>query len=70
MADDATGSDDATDELGAVDIATVRQFLADADSALSEYDSGYTDADATIRVLRRHLDDLGDAIENEESGTA
>jgi len=46
------------------DIETaVEQFLADTDTALSEYDKGYADADATLRVLRDHLDDLRDAVE-------
>jgi hypothetical protein len=56
-----------TDESNDAETA-VRQFLADADSALAEYDSGYADADATLRVLRRHLDDLRDAVPGDESG--
>jgi phage gp29-like protein len=38
--------------------AAIEQFLADADAALEEYDQGYEDADATLTVLRDHIDDL------------
>jgi len=56
-------TDDGSDDSDRIDPATVRAFLDDADSALAEYDRGYTDADATLRVLRRHLDSLRDAVE-------
>jgi len=36
----------------------VEQFLDRADAAFEEYDQGYADADATIAVLRRHVDQL------------
>jgi hypothetical protein len=36
----------------------VAQFLDRADAAFEEYDQGYADADATIAVLRRHVDQL------------
>ncbi|MEF8852437.1 MAG: hypothetical protein V5A44_09920 [Haloarculaceae archaeon] len=61
---------DIADESGAVDAAVVRRFLADADSALAEYDDGYADADATVRLLRRHIDDLRTATETDGSGDA
>ena len=38
--------------------AAVEQFLADAERAYDEYDQGYADADATLRLLRSHLDHL------------
>lgn len=38
--------------------AAVERFVADAESAYSEYERGYADADATLRLLRSHLDDL------------
>jgi hypothetical protein len=41
----------------------VREFLASADDCYSEYDNGYTDADATLRRLETHIDDLRDAVE-------
>jgi len=44
--------------------AAVQQFLSDADSAFAEYDDGYADADATLRVLRGHIDGLRDAVED------
>ena len=53
------------DSDSASDADAVEQFLADADSALAEYDNGYADADATLRVLRRHVEDLRTAVESE-----
>jgi hypothetical protein len=41
----------------------VEQFLDDVDGTLDEYDKGYADADATLRVLRDHLDDLRETAE-------
>lgn len=41
--------------------AAVDQFLVSTDDALTEYDQGYADADATLRVIRTHLDELRDA---------
>ena len=43
--------------------AAVEQFLADAERAYDEYDQGYADADATLRLLRSHLDHLRSAFE-------
>jgi len=40
----------------------IEQFLNDADAALEEYDQGYADADATIRLLRSHLEELRDSV--------
>ena len=44
--------------------AAVEQFLSDADSAFAEYDNGYADADATLRVLRGHIDELRNTVED------
>ena len=41
----------------------VERFLDSADEAFAEYDQGYADADATVRVLRAHIEDLRDARE-------
>jgi len=41
----------------------VREFLHRAETACEEYDRGYVDADATLAVLRRHVDDLADEVE-------
>ncbi|WP_435195630.1 hypothetical protein [Natronomonas sp. EA1] len=41
----------------------VERFLRDAEKAYSEYEKGYTDADATLRVLRTHLDRLDAELE-------
>jgi|GEM_PF-829486 len=62
MTDDAPAESEASD---AIDPAAVQAFLDDADSAFAEYDRGYTDADATLRVLRRHLDSLRDAADED-----
>ena len=43
--------------------AAVEQFLADAERAYDEYDQGYADADATLRLLRSHVDHLRSAFE-------
>lgn len=44
----------------------VREFLNRTDTALEEYDRGYDDADATLSVIRSHLDDLRGAVEDED----
>jgi hypothetical protein len=41
----------------------VESFFEDVDETLEEYDRGYADADATLRVLRAHLDELREAAE-------
>ena len=43
----------------------VVRFLDDTDTALSEYDQGYADADATLSVIRTHLSELRDAAVDE-----
>jgi glutaredoxin 2 len=41
----------------------VKRFLRKADDVYEEYEQGYADADATLRRLERHLEDLRDAAE-------
>ena len=41
----------------------IEEFLRKADAAYEEYEQGYADADATLRRLERHLDDLREAGE-------
>lgn len=41
----------------------VRTFLQDAETAYEEYDQGYADADATLQVLRAHVDRLADELD-------
>jgi archaellum component FlaC len=41
----------------------VERFLERADAAYDEYDQGYADADATLRRLERHIDDLRETVE-------
>lgn len=43
--------------------AAVRRFLRDAETAYEEYEKGYVDADATLRVLRSHVDHLESELE-------
>lgn len=43
----------------------VEAFLENADTAYDEYDQGYADADATLRRLRRHIEDLREAHADE-----
>ncbi|WP_170836934.1 hypothetical protein [Haloferax larsenii] len=41
----------------------VAQFLSDYNSAMSEYDKGYVDADATLSVIDSHVEALREARE-------
>lgn len=41
----------------------VDAFVGDAETVYDEYDQGYLDADAALRRIRTHLDDLEDAAE-------
>lgn len=45
----------------------VEQFLADATSALDDYDAGYADADATLATLRAHVDELAASVDDAET---
>ncbi|MFB6151890.1 MAG: hypothetical protein ABEJ40_08805 [Haloarculaceae archaeon] len=54
-----TGDDAPADDLH----DAVAEFLDGADAALDEYDRGYADADATLRVIRDRLGDLRDAAD-------
>jgi hypothetical protein len=42
-------------------VGAVERFLRKADAAYEEYEQGYADADATLRRLERHLEDLREA---------
>ena len=44
-------------------VGAVERFLRKADAAFEEYEQGYADADATLRRLERHVDDLREAAE-------
>lgn len=46
--------------------AAVERFLDRAAAALDDYDEGYADADATLAMLRTHIDELSETVE--ESG--
>lgn len=41
----------------------VRSFIRDAEAAYEEYEQGYADADATLQVLRDHLDRLSNKLD-------
>lgn len=41
--------------------AAVEHFLGAAETAFEEYDDGYADADATLRVLREQVRRLAEA---------
>lgn len=43
--------------------AAVEEFLRAADDCYGEYDEGYQDADATLRQLEGHLEELREAVE-------
>ena len=43
----------------------IKRFLQKADDAYGEYDEGYADADATLRRLERHVEELREAREGE-----
>lgn len=45
--------------------AAARDFLDAADDCYAEYEQGYSDADATLRKLDRHLGELREAVESE-----
>jgi len=42
----------------------VERFLDETESRLDSYDQGYADADATISVLRTHIDELAAAVDD------
>jgi glutaredoxin 2 len=41
----------------------VERFLRKASSTYEEYEQGYADADATLRRLDGHIEDLRNAVE-------
>ncbi|EMA59309.1 hypothetical protein [Halorubrum lipolyticum] len=47
--------------------AAVERFLDETESSLDSYDQGYADADATISVIRTHIDELAAAVDDAES---
>ncbi|WP_424013331.1 hypothetical protein ACOZ35_09275 [Halorubrum xinjiangense] len=45
--------------------AAVERFLDSAAAALDDYDEGYADADATVAMLRTHVDELSESVEDD-----
>ena len=43
----------------------VAEFLQQADAVYEEYDQGYVDADASLRQLRGHVEDLREATRDD-----
>jgi hypothetical protein len=43
--------------------ASVEEFLGNANSVLSEYEQGYTDADAALSVLEGEIEELREALD-------
>jgi hypothetical protein len=43
----------------------IEAFLEKADTVYEEYDQGYADADATLRQLRRHIEELRETTEDD-----
>lgn len=41
----------------------LERFLEEAESTLDDYEQGYADADATLTVLRTHIDELGAVVD-------
>jgi hypothetical protein len=41
----------------------IEAFLEATDTALEEYDQGYVDADATLSVVRSHIGELRENVE-------
>lgn len=42
----------------------VERFLQRTDDAYGEYENGYADADATLRRLERHIEELREEYED------
>jgi hypothetical protein len=47
----------------------VERFLDGAESVLDDYDQGYADADATLSVVRTHIDELAVAVDEDDTET-
>jgi len=45
---------------------TVAAFLDGVDRAFEEYDQGYADADATLQLVRSHVEDLRQQVDAAE----
>ena len=58
-ASDTADSEDGTEPLEAV----VSGVLDDIDAAYDDYERGYTDADATLTVVMKHVERLRDRSE-------
>lgn len=49
--------------------AAVERFLDRAAGALDDYDQGYSNADATLTMLRTHIDELSASVEETDGET-
>ncbi|WP_435075555.1 hypothetical protein [Halorubrum sp. HHNYT27] len=50
--------------------AAAEEFLTETESALDDYDQGYADADATLTVVRTHIDELAAAVDEADGSEA
>jgi len=50
--------------------AAVERFLDRAAAAFDDYDQGYADADATLAMLRTHIDELSAGVEEADATEA
>ncbi|MWV64166.1 hypothetical protein GRS48_04925 [Halorubrum sp. JWXQ-INN 858] len=67
MNDEPASDEENTSETANTSIEdAVDRFLGDTDTALGEYDRGYTDADATLSVVRSHLQELRAAVDGDD----
>jgi len=56
-------------ESGAELESAIERFLDETESSLDSYDQGYADADATLSVIRTHVDELAAAVDEETDET-
>lgn len=57
-----------SDEMDAAEMhEAVAEFLSGADDVYGEYDQGYMDADAALSLLSGRIDDLREAVSDDES---
>lgn len=59
---------DTTDEADDTEMhEAVAEFLSGADDVYGEYDQGYMDADAALSLLSGRIDDLREAVDEDDT---
>lgn len=51
-------------------VRAIETFLTEYDKAMTEYDQGYADADATLSVIEMHVTALRDSVSDDEEPEA